>query len=757
MKKLISITLAVVMLLSVLSVTAYAANNGPIGFSEMMMYYASRISLYDTDGNGNIKTEYIEEESRSKNVGVDIYGKDGVNNITGAAYDEKTNTLTLTNLKASDKVLSFAAMGDDFKLNIVGDCSLAAIQSYSANWSAGVTFTGSGKLTVNANKAFEYGFYANAYYSDSPITFDKGVKVDISGKKNAVYMSWSTSKDVNAQFTFNGSNNAQPVKEKNYYETRQWASGYYIDRTPIPDYVGPNATCLTDPDGIYIMGDCSTTDSDGNIKRGHWVNKLVYSKALGLYIEDPSFDHENLYPGDKDYDNYVKAEGSFYNTEKRYVDAYLDAYTDTNGNEYVYGEIYDQGYTNVVATYAEVPDVKGAYVFTEYKTGDEADEFVKTLTKKPSEFVQIGENTYRDASEIKGFFVKELEMDTDHLGVQVKSKDDPNGIYFMTWGYRYENWGEEDEKQIPAHWVEKYIYLEKQNIYIIDDRFEQQTFDYDTIRTSGYTPLVGEFNDDDDYGEHTYNYGKVNYIYGSMYEDKNGRKYIVDEIRVDGEYVPTAFDFEEIPELVSGNDKKYICTIAEGVNVSDLTELSERTEVEGNYNYYFDVADFTYDGGESAAPVQPAPAAKISKATASLNAGKTVTLKVTNGTVKSWTSGNKAVATVSAKGVVTALKKGTATITATLKDGKKLTCKVTVKTSPKFSKSSVTVKKNKTVSVKITGKASTVKNVYTNTKIAKITSKNTATTLKVKGLKKGSTTLKVKVNGVVLKLKVKVK
>ncbi len=42
-------------------------------------------------------------------------------------------------------------------------------------------------------------------------------------------------------------------------------------------------------------------------------------------------------------------------------------------------------------------------------------------------------------------------------------------------------------------------------------------------------------------------------------------------------------------------------------------------------------------------------------------------------------------------------------------------------------------------------------------KIAKIISKNTAAVIKVKGLKNGSTTLKVRVNGVVLKLRVKVK
>jgi hypothetical protein len=59
--------------------------------------------------------------------------------------------------------------------------------------------------------------------------------------------------------------------------------------------------------------------------------------------------------------------------------------------------------------------------------------------------------------------------------------------------------------------------------------------------------------------------------------------------------------------------------------------------------------------------------------------------------------------------------------------------------------------------VKITGKASGVKNSYTNTKYAKITSKKTASAIRVRGLKKGSSTLKIKVNGVTLKLKVKVK
>ena len=67
------------------------------------------------------------------------------------------------------------------------------------------------------------------------------------------------------------------------------------------------------------------------------------------------------------------------------------------------------------------------------------------------------------------------------------------------------------------------------------------------------------------------------------------------------------------------------------------------------------------------------------------------------------------------------------------------------------------MKKGATKSVKIVGKAKVVNNKYTNTKIARVISKKSATNLKIKGLKNGNTTLKIRVNGVILKLKVKVK
>lgn len=148
---------------------------------------------------------------------------------------------------------------------------------------------------------------------------------------------------------------------------------------------------------------------------------------------------------------------------------------------------------------------------------------------------------------------------------------------------------------------------------------------------------------------------------------------------------------------------------------------------------------------------------KISAEKVKLKAGQTKALKVTNGKVKSWQTKNKKIATVS-NGRVVALQKGKVKIVATLTDGKKLTCTVTVTNTPKLNKATVNVKKGKTVSVKLSGKASSINNKYTNTKNAKIISKPKSNTLKIKGLKKGTTTLKVKVNGVkVLKLKVNVK
>ena len=153
-----------------------------------------------------------------------------------------------------------------------------------------------------------------------------------------------------------------------------------------------------------------------------------------------------------------------------------------------------------------------------------------------------------------------------------------------------------------------------------------------------------------------------------------------------------------------------------------------------------------------------------------LSAGKTFNLTVENadGKAVTYKSDKTSVASVNKKtGVITALSKGTAKITATV-NGEKLTCTIKVKNSPQLKNGKKTVANNKTISVnkgktltlKISGKASAVNNKVTTSKkaVAKITSKAKDNFVKIKAVKKGTSTVTIKINNAVTyTFKVKVK
>lgn len=103
-------------------------------------------------------------------------------------------------------------------------------------------------------------------------------------------------------------------------------------------------------------------------------------------------------------------------------------------------------------------------------------------------------------------------------------------------------------------------------------------------------------------------------------------------------------------------------------------------------------ATITAKAGSKKATVKVNVASKATKSTkvtlnkkkASLKVKKTLTLKATMKPAKStdtlkWSSSNKKVAKVDKYGKVTAVKKGTATITVKTSSGKKAACRITVK------------------------------------------------------------------------------
>ena len=139
------------------------------------------------------------------------------------------------------------------------------------------------------------------------------------------------------------------------------------------------------------------------------------------------------------------------------------------------------------------------------------------------------------------------------------------------------------------------------------------------------------------------------------------------------------------------------------------------------------------------------PALNVKKIT--LGAKETFTLKVTNepgGTMK-YSSSKPKIVSVNSKGKLTAKKKGSSVVTVTMSDGRKLTCKVTVKNAPKkisLYKKTVSLKKGKTFQIKV--------KLPKNTASYKITYKSNKKSVasvdatgKIKARKKGKATITV--------------
>lgn len=117
---------------------------------------------------------------------------------------------------------------------------------------------------------------------------------------------------------------------------------------------------------------------------------------------------------------------------------------------------------------------------------------------------------------------------------------------------------------------------------------------------------------------------------------------------------------------------------------------------------------------------------KLNTTNATVYTGGTLTLKVTGTSSKvKWSSGNKSLATVSEKGVVSGLKAGSTTITATV-GSKKYSCKITVK-KPSISNSTLKLEKGKTATLSIKGAKGTITWKSSKTGIATVNSKGLVT------------------------------
>ena len=177
MKKFLSMILAVILVFSVTTPITVFAENGP--------------HIIDPeDENLNIDTlSMITFMYMGDDEDVDLLDLTGIiypviegytvpEIYKGASYDLATNTLTLKNVKVKDATLSIIAMGDDFKINLVGYNELSCIISSAGNRVGSVTITGNGELVVNRTQYFG-GIMIHANETASSLTIEETAKVKV--------------------------------------------------------------------------------------------------------------------------------------------------------------------------------------------------------------------------------------------------------------------------------------------------------------------------------------------------------------------------------------------------------------------------------------------------------------------------------------------------------------------------------------------------------------------------------------------------
>ena len=115
-----------------------------------------------------------------------LYKNLPIGDIPGASYDRATNTLTLNNFRDRNAVLNINIMGNGFKIKLVGDNELDKIISWGFHYGGSITFTGDGRLTIDAGDS--HGIELQAEDSESCIMIEESPKIQIYAHYGAIWV-----------------------------------------------------------------------------------------------------------------------------------------------------------------------------------------------------------------------------------------------------------------------------------------------------------------------------------------------------------------------------------------------------------------------------------------------------------------------------------------------------------------------------------------------------------------------------------------
>ena len=302
-----------------------------------------------------------------------LFSSKGTNSIDGMSYDRETNTLTLNNYKNKTAGIATNMMGDDFKINLIGDNEIGGIGSYGDAWGGSINICGNGSLVINADRTGDYGVAFFAEGTNSVLSVADTCNVTIySGSKAVVYTSDNqTDKPIKDNGTLKENvtyNVSHPLQISQLY------ARYYEYDPYTTDTVYKNEA---DNASLYYIKELTYVESG---KVTYTMYKLTTKKALGdVYYADKIGEYDNIPAGytettlDKPISYYESDSGSggtsqvIINTATK--ERYVSAYAYENGKSFYKicklleklgvdersnDEIWLVDYSNPVATYNPV-------------------------------------------------------------------------------------------------------------------------------------------------------------------------------------------------------------------------------------------------------------------------------------------------------------------------------------------------------------------------------------------------------------------
>ena len=209
-----------------------------------------------------------------------LFSSKGTNSIDGMSYDRETNTLTLNNYKNKTAGIATNMMGDDFKINLIGDNEIGGICSYGDAWGGSINISGNGSLVINADKSDDYGIAFFAEGTNSVLSVADTCNVTIySGSKAVVYTSDNLTN--------------KPIKDNGTLkEISRLCARYYEYDPYTTNIVYKNET---DNTSLYYIKELTYVEP---AKVTYTLYKLTTKKAMGdVYYADKVGEYDNIPAG----------------------------------------------------------------------------------------------------------------------------------------------------------------------------------------------------------------------------------------------------------------------------------------------------------------------------------------------------------------------------------------------------------------------------------------------------------------------------